>query len=36
MESLGTVASALLALGLVAVAVALSFYERLDSRGMSG
>lgn len=30
MESLGTVASALLALGLVAVAVALSFYEGLD------
>lgn len=30
MESLGTVASALLALGLVAVAVALSFYEKLD------
>ncbi len=30
MEGLGTVASALLALGLVAVAVALSFYERLD------
>ncbi len=30
MEGLGTVASALLALGLVAVAVALSFYEKLD------
>ncbi len=29
-EGLGTVASALLALGLVAVAVALSLYERLD------
>ncbi|MDP9455882.1 MAG: iron export ABC transporter permease subunit FetB [Actinobacteria bacterium] len=30
MEGLGTIASALLALGLVAVAVALSFYEGLD------
>ena len=36
MEGLGTVASALLALGLVAVAVALSFREKLDLEGEMG
>ncbi len=36
MEGLGTVATALLALGLVAVAVALSLYERLGLQGDIG
>ncbi len=36
LEGLGTVATALLALGLVAVAVALSFYERLGLQGDIG